>query len=1215
MNTIGDLLKRDLNQRIEEIIKVDQTDEHTVHTEISEYVVTERIREQFRDLLKAIADAPAEPHEGVGVWVSGFFGSGKSSFAKILGYILANRTVMGQRVSELFKQRVEDQQIADYVDFINERIPTKVIMFDLQVDRAVTKSTENISEILYTVLLRELDYAEDFDVAELEIELEAEGQLDRFVEFCQERYEIAWHKVRKGAQKISRASALLHQLDATTYPNEDTWAQSLRDASVSITVGKLVERTFELTARRRPGKALTFIVDEMGRYVANSAEKIENLRAIVEQFGKTSKNLLKANKILAPVWLIVTSQEKLDEVVDAIGSRRVELAKMQDRFRYRIDMAPADIREVATKRVLTKTDEAKRILRARFSESQGKLINACRLSRTTRTSELEVGTFADFYPYLPHYIDLSIDIMSGIRLQPGAPKHLGGSNRTIIKQVYEMLASDKTALAQKPIGSLVTLDKVFDLVEHNLSSERQKDISDIRERCAQSRQTQSMELRVAKALCLLEYIRDLPRTEDNVAALLVEHVGDAPPKTEVKRALEALFEAKFIRNTDEGWKLQTAQEKNWETERRSISPRPKDRHDILREALDEIFSDQKLKTYRHRDLKNFRIGISLNGNAIGDEGHIHVSLSSSEEQGEFQKTLDDVRKESRQNSNTNTLYWVFSLNPDIDQLIAELYASRQMVTKYEQLRAQNRISPTESACLSDEKNQVLRSNSRLREKVTETLKAGTGLFRGVSKEGSSLGKSLSETFRGLFETSVPDLYPKLELGARPLNGTEAEDLLKAANLNGLPQVFYGGEEGLNLVIEEGDKYVPNSEAAICKEVLDYLKREHSYGERDSCAGKALEAHFGGLGYGWDRDVLRLALSVLFRAGSIEVYFGGKVFDSYQNPQSREPFIKTRPFQSAVFTPAKPLDLQTLTQAVKGFEQLTGESVDVEKNAISTVLKAFTKEELETLVQLKIQVQSNQMPCADELEEYQSTLQLIQNGTADECVQILAGGGASLKEARNRIRKLRHAVEGDGIVQFQRGRIALEKMWPGLSASGQHQDVHPQTEALGKLLERADFYNVLDEIQELTQQISTPYLELYKDLHVQRQEHFQAAVERITGHAAWTELPAELQDIQLRHLVSRDCEDLELGDDQVICLRCSATIQQMESDLAALNGLTQQVLAKIQELSAPLERVKRVRLSEYFTEPLDSPDAVQRAIERLQSDLSKLVDEGVRIIVE
>lgn len=115
---IKDLLKRDLRERIEEVIKLSQDDEETVYTEITEYVATERIREHYRTLLRAIAEAPAEPHEGIGVWVSGFFGSGKSSFTKNLGYVLDNRTVLGHQAADLFKQQVQDEEITRQVDFI-----------------------------------------------------------------------------------------------------------------------------------------------------------------------------------------------------------------------------------------------------------------------------------------------------------------------------------------------------------------------------------------------------------------------------------------------------------------------------------------------------------------------------------------------------------------------------------------------------------------------------------------------------------------------------------------------------------------------------------------------------------------------------------------------------------------------------------------------------------------------------------------------------------------------------------------------------------------------------------------------------------------------------------------------------------------------------------------------------------------------------------------
>ena len=118
MTTIGDLLTRDLSRKIEEIIQVDQADERSVHAEITEYVATDSIREQYHDLLKAVAEAPSDPNESVGVWVSGFFGSGKSSFAKNLGYALENRTVLGSKFADLFKQQLGDTRTGDLLDLI-----------------------------------------------------------------------------------------------------------------------------------------------------------------------------------------------------------------------------------------------------------------------------------------------------------------------------------------------------------------------------------------------------------------------------------------------------------------------------------------------------------------------------------------------------------------------------------------------------------------------------------------------------------------------------------------------------------------------------------------------------------------------------------------------------------------------------------------------------------------------------------------------------------------------------------------------------------------------------------------------------------------------------------------------------------------------------------------------------------------------------------------
>jgi hypothetical protein len=1053
-------------------------------------------------------------------------------------------------------------------------------------------------------------------------------------------YKKDWETVRAGAQKLSRASAILHKLDPKTYPSADSWAHAQRNRDASISVSKVVERTFELWGRRRKGKALVFIIDEVGQHVARSGDKIEDLRATIEEFGKVGKNLLKARKITAPCWIVVTSQEKLDEVVAAIDSKRVELAKLQDRFRYRVDLAPSDIREVATKRVLAKKPAAEKPLKELFKKNEGQLNAALRLERTTRRTDISEGDFIDFYPYPPHYIDLCIGIMSGIRLQPGAPRHYGGSNRTIIKQAYEMLVSDRTGFAKKPIGALVTLDKVFELVEGNLSNEKRTDIHQISERFKNDPGDHGWELRVAKAICLLEFIRDLPRTEANLAAVLVDEMGKATPLTEVQAAVKRLDAAKFIRNTEEGWKLQTAQEKNWTNERSGhLDPKPRERNELTRTALQQIFDEPEFKTYRYQN-RSFRIGINVDRTSIGDEGELPLSLCVSDDADELTRRIEEIRTESQQKSQENDLYWLFCLTPEIDEFVAQLHASRKMVDKYSQLSAQQKISPDEATCLQDEKNSKNGYETRLRDKLTEAMERGTGMFRGVQKDASALGKGLGEILKKLFGQIVPNLYPKLQMGSRPLKGDEAEQILKAADLKALPNVFYVGDHGLGLVIKDGAKNIICTTAEVAKEVLDYLKSEHGYGNKDTRMGKALEKRFGGTPYGWERDMLRLILATLFRAGEIEVTYQGNRYHNYQDPASRTPFTNNPAFRSSLFSPRQSVGLKTLTQAVQQLEDLTGEEVDVEEGAIATTFKKVAAEELEKLYPLKATAEAQRLPVLTMLSEYQQTLAGIQSSASDDCVRILTENGKDFGETRDKVRKLREAVDSDAIGVLRSARIAIEQVWQRLASHCSSPDVATAVEELKTLLGSEQFIDSWSEITAKTSTIVSAYKQVYLDLFDRRRTCHLDAIKEIKERTEWTPLvplpPTEnekpdeavkreqenakkaiMANTMLAALLARVGADEDRENVSNGTTLGKASLTEMESDLVAVDGLKASVLLKLQELSLSVEPkpVRRLKIGQFFNKPIRTQEELDATIEKLRESLQKCIDEETVIILE
>ena len=182
MTQIADLFASDINRKIEEVIKVDQTAEDIVAGEVDEYVVTAAIKRHFVEVLEGYKETPQKPNEGIAVWVSGFFGSGKSSFAKLLGLTVENRTVLGESVSDRFLRRTNDKKLSVVLKTINEQIPTHTVIFDVSTDRGIRSGNQMPSEIIYRRFLASLGYSDELDLSELEINLEDRGEFEIFKE-------------------------------------------------------------------------------------------------------------------------------------------------------------------------------------------------------------------------------------------------------------------------------------------------------------------------------------------------------------------------------------------------------------------------------------------------------------------------------------------------------------------------------------------------------------------------------------------------------------------------------------------------------------------------------------------------------------------------------------------------------------------------------------------------------------------------------------------------------------------------------------------------------------------------------------------------------------------------------------------------------------------------------------------------------------------------
>ena len=158
---IRTLFANDIHRTIEEVIKVDQTNDDILRDEINEYVVTGTIRSHYTEIFDKYRETPNKPHEGIAIWVSGFFGSGKSSFAKMLGRSIENRAVAGVPAGDRFAQRADDNKLTVLLKAINEKIPTHAVIFDVSTDRGIRSGNQSLTEIMYGLFLQSLGYAKD----------------------------------------------------------------------------------------------------------------------------------------------------------------------------------------------------------------------------------------------------------------------------------------------------------------------------------------------------------------------------------------------------------------------------------------------------------------------------------------------------------------------------------------------------------------------------------------------------------------------------------------------------------------------------------------------------------------------------------------------------------------------------------------------------------------------------------------------------------------------------------------------------------------------------------------------------------------------------------------------------------------------------------------------------------------------------------------------
>lgn len=1179
MRFIKDIFARDIHRDIREVIKVDQNDEAVIRSEIGEYVVTKTILNNFIEILEAYSAAPNKPSDRMAVWVSGFFGSGKSSFAKLLGLAIANRQIGSDTTSDLLAKHIGDPKVQVLIKTVVEKIPSEAVIFDVATERGVMHGNQMLTEIMYRQLLGHLGYASDLDLAELEITLEGEGRLEEFKNVYKRLYpKKDWDKNKNLiAFAMNEASRVMHELEPETYSSPDSWIRGAKERA-DISPNHLAERCKELTARRGENRSLVFVVDEVGQFVARTVNKMLDLQGIVQALGRVGQGKF---------WVIITSQEKLNELVGGLDDSRVELARLMDRFPLQVHLEPNDISEVTSKRVLAKKAEAEQQLGSLYEANRGSLTANTNLSADIKLPQLARENFIDLYPMLPYQVDFVIHVVSGLRTQGGASRHVGGANRTVIKLAQQLLAHPKVGLGDQELGFLVTSEHIYDLVRDNIDSTIREKIDRL-----PAEVDHPFAQKVAKAICLLQFVKSIHRNADNIAATLFPKVGGDSVRANVDQALQALLNTHKIRLGDDGYRIPTPTEDDWETQRAALNPKRADTNQILRETMERLWQPQP--THTLLGTRVFKGSLFLDGREkVKGDIEFQVRLAE-DDKDDYERQKEEFRKRSQ--VERQTVFWVIPVDDRIDKAVTEVFRSKEMISKKER----GAQTAAETRLLSEEGRRRDLHRGELARLIERAALTSAVYFQGNDRSPDETEQTVVKAAEAIMAKALPEVFERFAEGAARIVKRDMDALLHSGDLRGLPPVF----NQLKLLRNEGGSVVLEADTGPLAEMLSWISNKSDYGTNPT--GKALETHFGGTPFGWDVDVIKFFALALLRVGQVIVTNQGANIDSVSDLGAIEAFNNNTKFRACTFRPKKVLDFAEIVKAATAYQETFGETIpSLTQDGVARAIREKAGSSQSDLQAVLSVLGQNLLPGGDPLAAALHHLVLISRADEEEAILQFAGSHAEIREALARAAELNSSLGVPQLRILGRARTALLNYWPFLAQEPDISDADSQYAAtLADLLQRETFYRSIPQIDQAADQLEKLYRHAFATSSHKCVETYTAALERLRSTEGWDRLDEDRQRLIAEPLACRTSSAIPE----------STPIPQIRADTDACDKRLADAIAEVHRLIEG-DRVVRVKVTGHFAAGIDTEEQLDAALGSLREECLHHIGKNKRVLIQ
>ena len=534
---LKDLFLKKIDRDIKGVIKVGQEDDENIKQELEEYVVTDELNKHIDTFFESYKEGIIGNTDKNGVWISGFFGSGKSHFLKILSYLLENKSIDGKNAIKYF----DDKGLGNFTLAnmkLAEDVSTDVILFNI--DSKSDSDSKSNKDAIVNVFNKVFNEMQGFCgsmpwVADLERQMVKDGVYDEFKKVFEEISGNSWVEAREDF--YYEEDSIIEALSKTTKMSEEAarnWYTKAEE-NYSLSIEKFAKKVKEYCESKGKNHHVTFLVDEIGQYIGDNTQLMLNLQTVVEDLGTMCRG---------KCWIIVTSQEGLDEFTKVKGN---DFSKIQGRFNTRLSLSSANVDEVIKKRILAKKDSSLSHLKALYEQKESIIKNLLTFNNAAEMKLYKNSEdFAEVYPFIPYQFNLLQATFNGIREHGASGKSLSKGERSLLG-AYQQVAIQ---YMNKDTNILIPFSAFYSTIETFLDSS----IRSVIIHAEKNDNLDEFDVEVLKLLFLIKYVKEIKSNIENLSTLLVDNIDTQKKeiKDKVQNSLNKLIRETLVqKNGDE----------------------------------------------------------------------------------------------------------------------------------------------------------------------------------------------------------------------------------------------------------------------------------------------------------------------------------------------------------------------------------------------------------------------------------------------------------------------------------------------------------------------------------------------------------------------------------------------------------------------------------------------------------------------------------------